>query len=145
MVTSAIGPPPNTCPLAYLGRDLEIATGAAKSGLLRKDEYFETARNYYDCLITIRKDIGAEWDQEIFRSFYDKSEMLCIHVQTKLVNYCKKTKIDETNWREFIDSLIETNEGILEGKVVGDIERFEDVSRFLTNQWTLHSDEDWRF
>lgn len=126
MVNSAIGPPIDTSEWAFLSDSLKIVFSAAKNGITRRDEHFEKARNFYDCLIKLKERYKVDFDPEILTSFL--GNITYVQVQTKLKYYCLRNSV---NYETLLDSLIKSNKNILEGKIISDNNRFYNIADYL--------------
>ena len=122
----SVNPPPNISTIAFLSDSLKITVSSTRSGIIRNDEHYEKTKRFCDCLLKLRDRNKIDFDPEIFNYFIDR--ITYADIQKILVYYCRRKNFD---YCELIDGLIKTNQGILEGKVVGDIDIFKNVADYL--------------
>ncbi len=130
MINSETGPILNTSALAFLSDSLKITTSSARFGIIKKDEHYERTKSFYECLLRLRERTKNDFESEVFNEFM--AGIKYIDVQTRLFYYCGKKDYD---YSKLIEELIKTNQGILEGKIVGEIEKFEDIANFLEREF----------
>ena len=122
----SISPPPNISTIAFLSDSLKITVSSARSGIIINDEHYEKTKKFYDCLLKLGERNKIDFDPEIFNYFIDR--VTYADIQKILVCYCKKENFD---YSKLINELIKTNQGILEGKIIDDIDIFENVANYL--------------
>lgn len=122
----SVNRPPNVRTIAFLSESLKITASSAKLGRIIKDEHYEKTRRFYDCLLKFREKNKIDFGPEISNYFIDR--VTYADIKIILGCYCRRKGFD---YGKLIDELIKTNQGILEGKVIGDINVFKGVVDYL--------------
>jgi len=125
----SLNPPIDTSPWAYLRDSLSIVTSGAKNEFMRHDEHYDAAQKFNECLKKLNDRIDDDLNIDIFTS--EVRGIKYVSIETCLYHYAENKN---NNYREFLRKLSETNEGILKGKIVGDMGLFEDVVRNLNGR-----------
>ncbi len=130
----SISPPHDLSEWPRLYFALETTLSSARTGKREPEgEDLDLARKFHDCLLVLgNPDINPIRYSDILSQGQSysgiHSEIRYAHVSKKLRKYCK---INGDDYDDLVGRLAETAESILEGKLVGDVGRFEDIALFL--------------